>query len=172
MTRGGGDKCIQNTFVLQCREHCLLRTRVGFHSWCVCTERQHREGLSKLAFAALFSLRFSPLHWMFLHPRIVVRQQWRQRKSCWRRATIPASYLAMMKKVHPRLPTALWFMMSLFLTFHACITKCKWSRNALIWERDCDECANMICLDINFIGSNTGALYVVCNTGHTHMRKH
>lgn len=73
-------------------------------------------------------------------PWLVVRQQWRQRKSCWRAATICGFYLAMMKEVHPRLPTALWLMMScpssVKISTFAVITECKWTSNAL--EMNCD----------------------------------
>lgn len=127
----------------------------------------HREANTGRGFPSWILLHY--FLWDFLpctivcatQPWLVVRQQWRQRKSCWRGATVSGFHLATMKDIHSRSATALWLMMSCpssgeIWTFHAVITKSKWSSNALIWEGNCDKCINIMCLDTNFLCSNTG----------------
>lgn len=85
---------------------------IKYKSWfpqLMCVHREATQGgafqagFCCIIFSGIFSL---VLYCMLLSPPLAAR---RQRKSCWRKATISGSYLAVMKKVHPKLPTALWF---------------------------------------------------------------
>lgn len=63
---------IHNASVLQCCARSWLRIRVGFHSWCVCRQRQTQGGAFQAGFfAALFSLGFSLLYHSVCCPAMI-----------------------------------------------------------------------------------------------------
>lgn len=109
----GGNNCIQSASVLRCRERCWLRTGVGFHSWCVCSERHTQGGAFQAGFCCIiFSEMFSLLPYWCWPAMISGKATGKTKKELFREQQHSFVYGAMMKEVHPRLPTALWLMRS------------------------------------------------------------
>ena len=99
----------------------------------------HREANTGRGFPSWLLLHYF-FSGIFLHratvyaaqPWLLGRQQWRQRKKelLEKEAAISVFYLAMMKEVHPRTPSALWPMMSCESTFKILtFTSCCQMRN-------------------------------------------
>lgn len=94
-------------------QECYRAVSAEDKSWSpqlMCVHRgKHREGLSKLAFAALFSLGFSPLYHSVCCPAMISDKATvkTKKESSNNLFIIFIFYLAIKKEVHPGLPTDL-----------------------------------------------------------------